>query len=117
MFRYTVTCEFSNSDQKLADRWIGWLRNEHLADVINAGATSAEVVQLDGRPLTVEVRYDFASRATYEAYERDHAPRLRAEGLEKFPLEMGLKFRRSTGQVLIERDLNLKATDNSTGVK
>ena len=107
MFRYTVTCEFSNSDSQLADRWIGWLRDEHLADVINAGATSAEVVQLDGQPLTVEVRYTFSSRATFEAYERDHAPRLRAEGLEKFPLEMGLEFRRSTGEVVIDRDQSL----------
>lgn len=100
MFGYTVICEFINSDRDLADRWVQWLRDEHVADVISAGAASAEVIRLDGEPLTIEVRYKFESRAAFKNYERDHAPRLRAEGLQKFPLELGLRFRRTTGDVI-----------------
>jgi hypothetical protein len=45
------------------------------------------------------VRYHFPSREAFAAYERDHAPRLRADGLRRFPPERGVSYRRSVGVV------------------
>lgn len=101
MFAYTVRCTFD--DAEIAERWVQWLAQEHLADVCAAGAVDAEVVQLDssGESGTVicEARYHFTDRSAFETYERDHAPRLREEGLSKFPLSLGLRYERSTGEV------------------
>ena len=100
MFIYNVCCEFDADKQALADEWLAWLRDEHLRDVCNAGAQSARVVQMDGAPLFFEIRYEFASRAAFETYEQDHAPRLRAEGLARFSPDRGMKYQRSTGTVV-----------------
>ena len=97
-FAYTVSCTFS--DPAVADRWLAWLREEHIDDVCAAGALQGEVVRLDGEPIRMEVRYRFASRAAFEAYERDHAPRLRDEGLSRFPLSLGLEYSRTTGEAI-----------------
>ncbi len=98
MFAYTVRCEFD--DPAVAQKWLRWLESEHLADVCAAGALGAEVIRLDGKPVCCEVRYRFASREAFAAYERDHAPRLRAEGLKRFPPELGLRYTRTTGECL-----------------
>jgi hypothetical protein len=107
MFSYTVSCEFDHS--ALRQEWIAWLREEHVHDVLAAGALDAEVVELDppeneGRFLC-EVRYRFADRAAFEAYERDHAPRLRAEGLTRFPPERGMRYQRRTGEIVCSGSL------------
>ena len=94
---YTVSCTFT--DPAIADRWMDWLENGHLADVVDAGAESAYAVRLDGEPACCEARYVFASREAFEAYERDHAPRLREEGLTLFPLDLGLEYARSLGEI------------------
>ncbi|MEO1365936.1 MAG: DUF4286 family protein [Acidobacteriota bacterium] len=98
---YTVSCTFTDPD--VARRWMDWLRNGHLADVVDAGAESAYAVHLDGRPVRCEARFTFASRADYDAYQRDQAPRLREEGLSLFPLDLGLEYSRSVGEVLEPR--------------
>ena len=109
MIAYTVTCEFD--DPAVADEWIAWLRSEHLAEVCDAGALDAEVVRFDApgdqkisapTPIRCEVRYHFASREAFREYERDHAPRLRAAGLKRFPPERGLTYSRSFGEVAIQ---------------
>ena len=97
---YTVECTFS--DPTVAERWLAWLEREHLADVCAAGALTAVAVRLDGEPVRCEARYRFASRAAFESYEREHAPRLRSEGLERFPLALGLTYRRSVGVIAAE---------------
>lgn len=101
MFAYTVTCTFD--DSVVTDEWIKWLRDEHLRDVCDAGALDAEVIRMDdehdGR-MIVQVRYHFADRESFARYERDHAPRLREEGLKRFSPERGLHYERSTGEVV-----------------
>jgi hypothetical protein len=94
---YTVAASFD--DEGVAAEWIGWLRDGHIAEVLSAGATDAEIVRLDGATPSVEVRYHFASRAAFEEYEREHAPRLRAEGARLFPAERGITYRRTCGLV------------------
>lgn len=102
MFAYTVRCTFQNA--ALAEEWIDWLRAEHLADVIEAGAIDAEVVRLDATPIEVEVRYHFASRDAFNQYEHEHAGRLRKEGLKRFPLDRGLSYHRAVGEVVHRHD-------------
>jgi hypothetical protein len=95
MLCYTVSSEFD--DARVADEFTAWLVDQHLADVCAAGALDAELVRLDGDPPRIEVRYHFASREAFAAYERDHAPRLRAEGLARFPPARGVRMQRSIG--------------------
>ena len=106
MFSYTLSCAFT--EEAVAREWVDWLRNSHLADVCAAGALDAEIVRLDsgdnsgGATCRFEVRYHFASREAFEAYQRDHAPRLRADGLKLFPPQRGVTYERNTGEVLAQ---------------
>jgi hypothetical protein len=95
---YTVTATFA--DKALTDEWLSWLREGHVASVLAAGASDVEIVELDGPARSVEVRYHFPSRQVFEQYEKEHAPRLRAEGLQRFPAERGVSYRRSVGVVV-----------------
>ncbi|MCB0216747.1 MAG: DUF4286 family protein [Chloroflexi bacterium] len=105
MFAYTVHASFEGSDPGLIDAWIAWLAEGHLAEVLAAGALEASVLRLDdaaGTPPRCEARYRFPSRAAFEAYLRDSAPRLRAEGLARFPPESGIRYARSQGEIRVE---------------
>ncbi|MCK6508065.1 DUF4286 family protein [Myxococcota bacterium] len=100
---YTVRCTLLDED--VARRWLRWLQQEHLAQVCAAGALSAEVIRLeepgeDQPGVDYEVRYRFASGEALDLYLELHAPRLREEGLARFPLELGLRYRRSWGPVV-----------------
>jgi dipeptidase E len=96
---YTVAAAFE--DASLAEEWLRWLTGGHLAEVLAGGAADAEVVELEGAAgRSFEVRYHFPSRAAFERYEREHAPRLRADGLARFPVEKGVKYCRSVGAVV-----------------
>ena len=95
---YTVAATFV--DSAVAEEWLRWLREEHLAQVIAGGASDAEVIEFDGPGRSFEVRYHFASRSAFAEYESAHAPRLRAEGLQRFPVERGVTYRRSVGVVV-----------------
>jgi hypothetical protein len=94
---YTVAVTFT--DRGLADAWLRWLRGGHVAEVLAGGAAAAEVVALDGPDTAYEVRYRFPSRAAFDRYEREHAPRLRAEGLRLFPADRGVGYRRAVGVI------------------
>ena len=74
-FRYTVAV--SLPDEETAERWLRWLRDGHVAEVLAGGATAAEIVRCDAPAIEFEVRYDFPSRDSFDRYERELAPRLR----------------------------------------
>ena len=101
MLVYTVTCALPSEEE--CERYLGWLEDDHLADVVRAGAVSGEAVRLDGEGVVVETRYRFASREAFAAYERGPAEALRAEGREKFGPETGVTFTRSVGEVRVAR--------------
>ena len=99
---YTVRCAFDS--EKVAQAWMEWLETEHLRDVCEAGALSGEGVWLDGEGLPegqaiCEARYIFHSRRAFDDYIEQHAPRLRQEGLSKFPLDLGLSYSRAVGEI------------------
>ncbi len=108
MFSYTVIATFD--DPRIADKWIAWLRDEHLAEVCAAGAKDAEVIRVDTsaaisattghQQVRCEVHYHFTSRDAFDRYARDHAPRLRQEGLRRFPPKRGISYERATGEVV-----------------
>ncbi len=89
---YTVVAEAET--REIADAFEAWLVEGHVEDVIEAGALEAEVIRRDDG-LSLESRYVFPSREAFEVYEREQAPRLRAEGLSRFP--SGVRFTRTTG--------------------
>jgi hypothetical protein len=93
---YTVAAIFT--DGALAEEWVRWLREGHVAEVMAGGATSAEIVRMEGAEHSYEVRYRFPSREAFARYEAEHAPRLRAEGLRLFPPEKGIAYRRTVGE-------------------
>lgn len=96
---YTVICAIEKKEK--ADAWLSWLRGGHVRDVMAHGAESAQIIQRDGGPpVTFEVRYTFPNRAAYDAYIRDHAPRLREDGLKRFPPEDGFSYGRTTGEII-----------------
>lgn len=96
---YTVAVSFT--DPVMADDWLRWMRNGHAADVLAGGAVAAELVEMDAPPPGVarhfEMRYRFPSRQAFLDYEQIHAPRLRAEGLARFPVDKGVTYRRTLG--------------------
>lgn len=96
MFVYTVVAELEQEAD--AQRYLDWMRSKHLAEVCQAGGATAVLARLDGTAVRFETRYLFASRESFAAYERDHAPRLRAEAQGLFPT--GIRFSRSAGDVI-----------------
>lgn len=108
MVAYTVRIDCPSA--AVASDMLAWLVGGHAAEVCAAGALRAEVVVVDGAAgadgvaladgtRRIECRYLFASRDAFAAYERDHAPRLRADGLRRFPAAAGVRFERSVGDV------------------
>lgn len=97
-FRYTVSATFEHDE--VAREWLEWLACRHCAEVRDGGARTAEVVAIDGDAITFEVRYDFPSRDMFETYEQEHAPGLRAEGLDRFPTERGITYARTSGEIV-----------------
>jgi hypothetical protein len=89
---YVVRIDFD--DPAARDDFVAWLRTRHIQDVLDAGAEAADLV-VHGEALALEIRYRFASRDVFAAYEHDHAPRLRAEGLA-FLAGRTARFTRST---------------------
>lgn len=100
MIAYTVTATFP--DHAAAGEYAAWLKGGHVGQVVAAGALSGEVVRLDdpSTPIRVESRYIFAGRGEFDRYLRDHAPRLRAEGLARFGPDRGITFERRLGTIL-----------------
>lgn len=93
-------------------RYLSWLSPNHIMQVMQGGATNARIVLPDritdpARPelaerAVVEVQYVFPSRKAFDAYVRDHAPALRADGLKHFPPESGLTFERQVAEIAAE---------------
>lgn len=73
-------------DAEVADAYRAWL-DPHVREILAIpGFTGAELLVEDGESgrRVYCVRYHLADRGALEAYLRDHAPRLRADGLARF---------------------------------
>lgn len=101
---YTVRASFPSLHVR--GRFLSWLAPDHVETVKRGGADSVRITLYDpptpdGRP-ALETEYTFPSRKVFEAYLRDHAPALRADGLKHFPPDSGVTFERRTGEVCYE---------------
>ena len=108
---YSYVVRITIDDPRAFDAYVTWLRDAHVGDVCASGARDADLIVIDvnpGEPLAVEAHYRFVSREAFEKYEREQAPRLRADGLRelaKLGLEpgRGVHFHRATGMSLAWR--------------
>lgn len=89
-------------DPATAREYVNWLQAEHIGRVLAAGALSATIVRIEhpSHPIQIEARYIFASRAAFEQYLLQAAPRLRAEGQARFPPHRGVTWDRRLGTVI-----------------
>lgn len=93
---YEVTVEIERASRA---SYVAWLR-AHVAEILALpGFTGAEIDEVlepaSETHATFCVRYRLVDAAALEAYLRDHAPRLRADGLARFGERM-----RATRRVL-----------------
>ena len=93
MIIYNVT---ANIDESIHDQWLKWIK-EHIPQVLATGkfekATLTKVlVEEDMGGHTYSVQYRSYSREALDAYYREDAEKLRAEGLKLFADKM-LAFR------------------------
>jgi hypothetical protein len=97
---YMVTATLPDEDTRAS--YLAWLARGHLDQVKAGGASTAHLVTVDepAQPLEVCTVYTFPTRAAFDCYLRDHAPRLRAEGLGRFGPSTGVTFRRQIGTIL-----------------
>lgn len=101
---YTVRAACQDTQQR--GRYLSWLSPNHVLEVMKAGATAARIVlpdrEGDTSPAVVETQYVFPSRKAFDAYLRDHAPTLRADGLKHFPPESGITYARQVAEIATE---------------
>ncbi|GAA4233273.1 DUF4286 family protein [Postechiella marina] len=107
MYIYNVT---ANIEESIHDEWLTWIK-EHIPQVLATGkfekATLSRVlVEEDMGGVTYSVQYRSYSREALDAYYRDDADKLRAEGLKKFADKM-LSFRTEL-QIVDEYTVNFK---------
>ncbi|MDB4938008.1 MAG: hypothetical protein JWP87_4980 [Labilithrix sp.] len=109
IYSYVVRSLFD--DVRVFDAYVGWLRDVHVGDMCMSGARDADLLVMDatpGEPLVVESHYRFVSREAFEKYEREHAPRLRAQSLAELARlgvepGRGVTVHRATGKALAWR--------------
>jgi len=100
---YVVRAYFSDAQTRA--EYEAWLLNGHVAAVERTGALSAAVCRWDQNSDTgetaIETRYVFRNRVAFAAYEADHAPQLRADGVRLFGPNSGklIRFERSVGDL------------------
>lgn len=87
----------------VANEYVAWLEDGHVDLVIKGGAHSAMIVRLDpdaaGKP-RVMTQYVFSTREVFDHYVAQHAPALRADGLERFPPERDVRMERMIGTIV-----------------
>ena len=90
---YNVTVSV---EPKVLSDWITWMLDEHLRDMLGTGCflgfTFSELHTDNQTGPTYTVQYELTSKADFERYERQFAPKMRAEGQRKFG-EKALAFR------------------------
>ena len=86
MIIYNVTVKV---DKTIADEWLNWLKDEHIADVTGTGCfTNANIMRLlevdesDGP--TFAVQYFAESKAQYNRYIENFAGVMRQKSFEKW---------------------------------
>lgn len=85
-------------DRQTLDDYVDWLQGGHLQGVLAGGAMRAQIHRMIEPTLQVETRYEFSDRQSFDRYEREFAPTLRAEGRKRFGKLPGVSFARSIAE-------------------
>jgi hypothetical protein len=104
MERLAYTVIATLPDAATATEYAEWLVGGHVQQVLAGGALRAAVVRVEGLVdrFQVESRYVFENRADFDRYVAETAPKLRAEGLLRFPPARGVAFERRIATVVWE---------------
>ena len=94
MILYNVTI---NIHESVHDKWMQWMQEKHIADVLATGKFSAArmvkvLVEEEMGGTTYSIQYTTDSKETLQRYYDEDAPRIREEGLRLFGDKM-LAFR------------------------
>ncbi len=93
MIIYNVTI---NIDHSVHNNWLQWMQNKHINDVLATGlfknARFVKVLVAEDEGATYSVQFFSDSKEKLNDYYKNHAPKLRQEGLELFGDKM-LAFR------------------------
>lgn len=88
MYIYNVTIKVSLT---IVSEWIEWMHHEHLDEVISTGMFDRylffellEPKEEEEEARTFVAQYITDSKARYETYINEHAPRLREKGFFRF---------------------------------
>ena len=85
MILYNVTVSIDAASEK---DWLQWMKETHLPEVLATGhfaeAKIARILAEEQGGKAYSVQYYAHSMEAYEAYEKEHAPKLRADHQEKF---------------------------------
>lgn len=86
MVLYNVTVKVERDS---AEAWVKWMKEEHMPELMQTGLfTDSKLFRLldvdeeDG--LTYAAQYFCKDMEAYETYIAEHAPTMRAKGLERF---------------------------------
>lgn len=102
MVAYTVWARFD--DPAVRVEFCSWLRQEHIGQVIDAGAAEADLLEHGPLPQApggaIEVRYLFESPASLADYLEHRMPKLRGETLKRFGHMPGIRYERVDARVV-----------------
>ncbi len=102
MVAYTVWVRFD--DAAVRADFCSWLRQEHIGQVIEAGAASADLLEHpptgDAPGGAIEVRYLFESDVAFADYLEHRMPGLRGATLNRFGHIPGIRYERVDARVI-----------------
>ena len=85
MYIYNVTLSV---DKNVHDQWFEWMQNVHMPDVMKTGCfidcRMLKVLNVDDEGVTYSAQYTFLEMSDIEEYQKNHAPRLQKDALDKF---------------------------------
>ena len=86
MIIYNVTIKVN---REIRDEWLGWLKKEHIPDMINTGCfTHAVILHLveadDQEGMTYAIQYHAESKSLYNRYIEKFAEAMRKKGTDKW---------------------------------
>lgn len=93
MIIYNVTVKVDN---EIHNEWLEWMKVVHIPDVLKTGLFSDQrvcrVLVDDSDGITYAIQYTCRNMDDFIRYEREHAPRLRQEHIDRYQ-DKALAFR------------------------
>ncbi len=87
MYIYNVT---TNVEASVHDEWLEWMKGTHIPEMLATGKFSSAkmckvLVEEEMGGTTYSVQFTVADKNTLEKYYATEAPKLREDGLKRFP--------------------------------